>query len=96
MKKVVWILVGIAGLIGLIASVIEMERFDAADAIPAALFGLVLGMIYFIPAFIAVSRKHQNQLAIVVLNAVAGWTFLGWVGGLIWALVSSKNEGRSS
>jgi hypothetical protein len=94
MKAVIWILVGVMGLIGMITSVNGVGSFEPGKAIPAAMIGVVLGLIYFIPAFIAMSRKHPNQLAIVVLNAVAGWTFLGWVGGLIWSLVGPKQESR--
>jgi hypothetical protein len=59
---------------------------------PVAFFiGLVFGIIYFIPAFIASQKKHRNELAIVVLNTVAGWTFIGWVGALIWSLLKPGN-----
>ena len=95
MRNVVWILVAVMGAIGLVASVIGKDGFYASKAIPAALIGLVLGAIYYIPAFIATSRKHPNELAIVVLNAVGGWTFLGWVGSLVWSLLRTKNESQS-
>ena len=40
---------------------------------------------YFLPAIIASARGHTNEVAIWVLNALAGWTGLGWVAMLIWA-----------
>jgi hypothetical protein len=46
---------------------------------------IVLLAIYFIPAFVACRRKHRQRLAIVWLNILAGWTVLGWVGGIVWA-----------
>ena len=96
MKSVVWILVGVMGLIGLAASVIGVGRFEPDKGIPALLIGLLLGAIYYIPAFVATSRKHPNELAIVVLNAIAGWTFLGWVGSLVWSLLRAKNESQGT
>jgi hypothetical protein len=45
--------------------------------------------IYFLPTYIAVKRHHKNILAILVLNLLLGWTFLGWVVSLVWAL---KND----
>ena len=43
---------------------------------------------YFLPAMIAILRKHPQKLAISVLNLVIGWTVIGWVGALIWSLTS--------
>lgn len=42
--------------------------------------------LYFIPAYIGFYRNHHNENAIFWLNLLAGWTFIGWVGALIWAL----------
>ena len=33
-------------------------------------------------------RKHNNIVAILVLNLVLGWTFLGWLAALLWSLNS--------
>jgi len=90
MKKIVY---GLVVLTGLIAGVISAGARDDADkVIPAFLLGLVVGAIYYIPAFIATTKKHPNEVAIVVLNAVAGWTFLGWVGSLVWALIKTDKK----
>lgn len=48
----------------------------------ALIFG---ALIYFAPAIIAYKRYHRNAVAITVLTVFAGWTFLGWVGALVWA-----------
>ena len=42
-------------------------------------------MIYFLPWIVAKCRGHQSSLAIFVCNLFLGWTFLGWVGSLVWA-----------
>lgn len=49
-------------------------------------------LLYFIPGFVATARNHPNQTAIVILNIVAGWTFLGWVIALVWASLRIKPE----
>jgi hypothetical protein len=41
---------------------------------------------YFLPTIIASSRSHRNSTAIFLLNLFLGWTFLGWLGALIWAV----------
>lgn len=42
--------------------------------------------VYFIPTYIAVKNGHKQETAIIVLNVFLGWTFLGWVVALIWAV----------
>lgn len=93
MQKIVWILVAIVGALTAISSIIA--RGEPSMAIYALLLGLLGGGVYFIPSFIAANRNHPNATAIVVLNALAGWTFLGWIGSLVWALLRIKPEGST-
>lgn len=44
--------------------------------------------LYFLPAIIAITRKKSNTGAILVLNFFLGWTLIGWVVSLVWALSS--------
>ncbi|WBX95963.1 superinfection immunity protein [Chryseobacterium gambrini] len=53
---------------------------------------LIITPIYFIPTFIAYSRKHSNAGAIFALNFFLGWALIGWVGALIWALSNRLNN----
>ena len=46
----------------------------------------VLALLYFIPAI--VGRKKQDARAIFWLNFFLGWTVVGWVGTLVWALMN--------
>ena len=46
-------------------------------------------LIYFIPSFVGWNKKNTN--AILTLNIFLGWTFIGWVVALVWA-VSKDNE----
>ena len=41
---------------------------------------------YFAPWVIAVWYDHRNQKAIGLLNLFLGWTLVGWVVALIWAV----------
>ncbi len=51
--------------------------------------GCVVGLIlYFFPAINALSRKHRETKAILVLNIFLGWTFLGWIAALVWSFTS--------
>lgn len=40
---------------------------------------------YFLPTFIASRRDHPNGTSIFLLNLFLGWTFIGWLGALIWS-----------
>ena len=55
--------------------------------------GAVLGLLaYFIPALVAAKRMHHQTGAILALNLLLGWTFLGWAAALIWALTAVKQS----
>lgn len=43
--------------------------------------------VYFLPTIIAVVRNKKNKLAIFVLNAFLGFTFIFWVLALVWAVL---------
>ena len=51
---------------------------------------IVLGVlfVYFVPSIVATNRGHHNTEAIIALNLLLGWTFLGWVISLVWALTA--------
>jgi hypothetical protein len=51
---------------------------------------LVVGLfLYFLPAIIVVDRKLLNSGSIFIVNMFLGWTLLGWVGALAWALAGT-------
>lgn len=47
---------------------------------------LAATLFYFIPSFAAANVQHKNLTAIVLLNFLLGWTFIGWAIALIWAV----------
>lgn len=61
----------------------QMQNFGSLEI---ALVILAFGF-YFLPTLVAFSRQHKNKLAIFLLNLFLGWTVLGWVGSLVWAVV---------
>ncbi len=42
--------------------------------------------MYFLPSVIGVARGKRNKGSIIVLNLFLGWTIIGWVISLIWAV----------
>jgi len=49
---------------------------------------------YMLPVLVAWFRKHHQLHAITALNLLFGWTFLGWIGALIWAFAAKRDEFR--
>lgn len=47
---------------------------------------LLLLVLYCLPACIAHTKDHHNAGAILALNLLLGWTLLGWIAALVWAL----------
>jgi len=43
-----------------------------------------------IPTGIAYYRKHNNKVAILLINLFLGWTILGWFGSLIWSVINDQ------
>lgn len=56
---------------------------------------LLIGpLIYFLPSIIAFRRKHLNRVAILVVNVFLGFTGIGWVAALVWAVYrETESEG---
>jgi hypothetical protein len=52
---------------------------------------LLMLVLYFTPTLVASGRKKGNKEAIFILNIFLGWTFIGWLVALIWALTKDKN-----
>lgn len=57
---------------------------------------IVLGPLfliaYCIPTFIAIGRRHRFVTAIGFINGLLGWTLLGWLAALIWAVNRDVRE----
>jgi 4-amino-4-deoxy-L-arabinose transferase-like glycosyltransferase len=60
----------------------------AADVspIPGLIIIVVCIALYFLPTIVAASRHKRSENAIVALNLLLGWTLIGWVVALVWAL----------
>jgi predicted membrane protein len=78
-------------VVGVLCAVILATKGQQPSAPPIAeqlvsllVWGVILAL-YMLPAIVATRRRHRNRQAITVLNALLGWTVLGWIAALIWA-----------
>lgn len=83
------LLIGIAGISGLFALIV-VANGGGAGSFLLGFLGFLGGLIYFIPAFVAYEREHDNAAAILVLNLLLGWALIPWVIALIWAMSKSR------
>jgi T4 superinfection immunity protein len=60
------------------------------------LFGVGMAVLalclYFVPAFIAFRAKHSNAGALFALNLLLGWTVIGWIVALVWAMMKTQQQ----
>jgi Superinfection immunity protein len=63
-----------------------MPSSDSAFGLLILLWVTILGLLlYMLPAVIAFGRNHQHRVPILLTNLFFGWTFVGWVGSLVWS-----------
>jgi hypothetical protein len=53
----------------------------------------VLILLYFLPTIIASNRGHEI-IGILLFNLFFGWTGIGWIIMLLWALLSTPPWAR--
>ena len=44
-------------------------------------------VFYLLPIIISATRSTEHQGMIFLINILFGWTVLGWIAALIWAIV---------
>ena len=60
--------------------------WSSSSQVVSVLVTVLLWAAYFIPSVIAFSRAHRSKVAILTLNILLGWSGIGWVVALVWAL----------
>lgn len=97
-----WRFVLIAALV-LVVCVLLYQAFMIGSAVrwnaqmvsgAGGAIGLLVGglLLYFLPGLLAGWRCHRNANAIGALNLFLGWTFIGWVVAMVWALTDNVHQ----
>jgi Superinfection immunity protein len=55
-------------------------------------FLLALFVLYWLPTIVAIARHTHSALGVATLNFFLGWTGVGWVLALLWALAASPPQ----
>ncbi|MCL4526230.1 MAG: superinfection immunity protein [Gammaproteobacteria bacterium] len=48
--------------------------------------------VYVLPALMAWSMGSPHRIPITLLDLLLGWTVLGWIAALIWAVMSGNGD----
>lgn len=90
-------LIAIGGGLGLLFLFLLVT---APDVIGGILGALMIGVVILLviaawsaPIWIAFQRRHSSAVAITLVCLIFGWTFIGWVIALVWAL---SNPGHAA
>ena len=70
----------------------RLDRYGVKD------LGVMLGIavVYFLPGIVSDCRRCARSGGIWILNLFLGWTFIGWVGALIWAVIDTPKPALDS
>jgi hypothetical protein len=52
------------------------------------IFAVLSFGLYFLPSFVGWRKRSSG--AIAILNLLLGWTFIGWVVALVWAMTAEQ------
>lgn len=63
-----------------------MSDADSAGVIGVLLALVAMAAAYLFPTFIAFLRNSSSKWAILTVNALLGWTVIGWLVAFAWAL----------
>jgi hypothetical protein len=70
-------------VLGYLVEEVVMTHILPALFFPFFGFGFLM---YFLPSIVAFARSKRDTAAIVLLNFFLGWTLIGWVVALVWAV----------
>jgi len=69
---------------------VETAFSGIIELIFALLLIAVAAAFYFIPTIVAAAKKSKRAAAVAALNFLLGWTVLGWVVALVWAVAEPE------
>jgi hypothetical protein len=56
-----------------------------AKTLAQGMVAIVAMLVYFAPSIVADRRGRHNVLLLALMNALLGWTIVGWLAALYWA-----------
>jgi cell division protein FtsW (lipid II flippase) len=53
----------------------------------AVILLILVGIVYFFPSLIVNAYHPEHEKEIKKLNLFFGWTIIGWILALVWAII---------
>ena len=69
-----------------------MELFAPWHLLVLLIIGIPLLALHFLPSIIAGVRHTTNFGWILTINFLLGWTIIGWIVALVWALRDTPRD----
>ena len=102
-EKIILLAFAVGIPLGILSIFLPSSPYVATSPAPAAGMDvpwfIIIGFaLYFLPTLLG--WKKRNSGAIFALNLLLGWTVIGWIVALVWALtvdaaaVIGRDEGR--
>lgn len=66
------------------------SQLNSFGTLVAGLFFVFAPALYLLPIYEAWSRGHPNLVPIALVNIFLGWSLVGWVVALVWALKQAE------
>ncbi len=59
-------------------------------------FVLISFCAYFLPTIVAIMRQKTNLVGILLVNFLLGWSVIGWIVALVWAVSTERVDQTST
>jgi hypothetical protein len=69
-----------------------MGRIGVTELLVLLVIAIPAILLYFLPTILAFSKKKSNKSVIFLVNFFLGWSVIGWIVSLIWALSSDNSQ----
>lgn len=69
-----------------------MGRIGVTELLILLVVAIPALLLYFLPTILAFSRKKSNKGIIFLVNFFLGWSLIGWIASLIWALSTDNSQ----
>ena len=64
---------------------------EFADGLGVVVLPIVVAL-YLLPTAVAVARSHNQRRAIFLLNFLLGWSVIGWIVAMVWAVTALSDK----
>lgn len=73
-----------------------LDSFSVGYAI-GRVIGFLIGLVlYFVPTIVAFNRHSRHRVPILIVNLLLGWTLIGWIATLVWAIASQSENSMTT